>query len=298
MTKPRYSVVIPTCGRPERLTAVLDLLDPTRQGIAPDEYEIIVSDDGDSDETSAGLRARFPHVRWLRGPGRGPAANRNHGARHAIGDWLIFTNDDCQPIEGWLRALATEASRGEAEVIEGKIVVPAKRPSVFTRDVENLTGGCFWSANLAIERRTFERLRGFDEDFGEAGGEDMEFAHRFRVNDLRTVFCPDALICHPSHVMTWRGVLRFAFRLRWHALYLIKTEQTLPLEAPAWKIALHVSARRTTDLLRTTWRTLRSSNAHPVAAVSRTAVNWVVFPALLPYMVIWHIRFVRMLRAR
>ena len=42
--------------------------------------------------------------------------------------------------------------------------------------VENVTGDLLWSCNLAIRHDLFERLGGFNEDFLEAGGEDVEFA--------------------------------------------------------------------------------------------------------------------------
>ena len=50
-------------------------------------YEIIVADDGRTSTAEAMIHQRFPWVRWVQGPGIGPAANRNAGAAVARGVW-------------------------------------------------------------------------------------------------------------------------------------------------------------------------------------------------------------------
>jgi len=292
-----FSVVVPTCRRGRALAALLERLHPERQGLEPHVFEVIVSDDAMNDPATERVRRQFPGVRFVAGPGRGPAANRNHGARCARGEWLVFVDDDCQPSDGWLRAIASEIAARPLDVVEGKIVAPEKKISIFRRDVENLHGDCFWSANLAVRRDFFERIGGFDEDFPQAGGEDLELASRFRTSGARTVFAAGALINHPSHIMSWQSVLEFAFRIRWHALYLLKTRQTLPEETPLWKMIPHVIAYRTMHLARTTVRHLKTARHQP--AILPTAVlELALFPVLLPYLIYWHVRFVKVRRAR
>jgi hypothetical protein len=97
--------------------------------------------------------------------------------------------------------------------------------------------------------------------------------------------------------MTWRGVLEFTFRLRWHALYLLKTRQTLPEDAPLWKIIPHVIASRTMHLIRNTVRRFKDARREP-AILASVALDWALFPFVLPYMIYWHARFVRVLRER
>ena len=72
----KFSVVIPTCNRPETLARCLRCLEGT-------EAEIVVTDDSNNEATGALLKREFPAVRWIHGPRRGPAANRNCGARAA-----------------------------------------------------------------------------------------------------------------------------------------------------------------------------------------------------------------------
>lgn len=97
--------------------------DPTG-GSTHFHYEVIVSDDGRESTAKAMMAERFPWARWVPGPQRGPAANRNNGAKQAEGEWLVFTDDDCLPQAGWLEAFFKNLH--EAEVLEGRTI--ADRP--------------------------------------------------------------------------------------------------------------------------------------------------------------------------
>ena len=73
----RASICIPTRNRAELLRLTLESLD--RQTISADRFEVIVGDDGSTDETVAmlgGLRPRYP-LTWRRATGSGPGAARN-----------------------------------------------------------------------------------------------------------------------------------------------------------------------------------------------------------------------------
>ena len=79
------SVVIPTRHRNDPLAECLARLAPGVQTLAADRYEVIVTDDGSAETSADVVRQRFPWARWAAGPRRGPAANRNNGARQARG---------------------------------------------------------------------------------------------------------------------------------------------------------------------------------------------------------------------
>jgi GT2 family glycosyltransferase len=298
-TVPKISVVVATCNRPDVLARTLDALSAERQQVPPHVYEVIVADDSRNDATRVAVAQRFPEARYVEGPRRGPAANRNRGAALASGEWLAFIDDDCQPVEGWLRALCEQADAGRVDVVEGRIVVPDKHDSPFRRYVENLSGGNFWSGNLAIRRDAFTRLGAFDEDFLEAGGEDMEFGERIRRAGVRTMFSTAATVVHPSHVVTWRYLFWRTFLMKWYLLYLLKTGQSLPAEASPLKAVSHLVVTRTIALVRTTWRSCTLHND----GMRRTmffdlAWQWVMFPAVLPYLMYWELEFRRRLRGR
>jgi GT2 family glycosyltransferase len=276
-----FTVVIPTCGRLESLARCLRAL--------PAGAAIIVTDDSGTDEAREMVSQSFPSVRYLAGPRRGPAANRNHGANAATGEWLAFVDDDCEPQPGWLEALATAAA--DADVVEGRTVAPGASDSPFEEHVENETGGLLWSCNLAVRREVFTRLGGFDEDFTEAGGEDMEFAWRVNHAALRVRFAPQALVLHPPRHVGWRDIWRRTWMIRWMALYRLKTGQAASLTG--------ILARETADLLRVTLRFV----SHPEPGRWRRGAFavfwlWLTFPAVLPWMLFWDWRFRRALSSR
>lgn len=271
----KFSVIIPTCHRAELLAQCL-------RRLSTSEAEIVVTDDGRDDATRALVKRDFPHVRWVAGPRRGPAANRNHGARTATGDWLAFVDDDCQPQPDWLTALARAS--GDVDVVEGCTMAPGATDSPFEEHVENLHGGVLWSCNFAIRRDVFERLGGFDEHFLEAGGEDMELAWRVAQAGLRVRFAPDALVHHPPRHIGWRGLWRRTWMIRWMSLYRLKTgdARSLP-RAMADEIVLLL--RQTVQLV------TRRHLPWPRCRCFTVAWRWLTFPLVLPYILYWDWRF-------
>ena len=192
------SVVVPTCNRDDLLATCLGKLAPGAQTLSNDLYEVVVSDDGNSPEKNESVASRFPWARWTAGPCRGPAANRNHGASQARGDWIVFTDDDCLPDTAWLEAfrLAAEKSR-ELQVLEGRTLATGERKSIDTEAPINTHGGFLWSCNFAIRRQLFRELGGFDEAFTAATMEDVDLALRIRKRGMTYKFCSDALVLHP-----------------------------------------------------------------------------------------------------
>jgi len=213
--------------------------------------------------------------------------------------WVAFIDDDCRPVDGWLQALCEQARTGDVDVVEGQIVVPDKHDSPFRRYVENLSGGNFWSGNLALRRDLFFRLGAFDEDFLEAGGEDMEFGERIRRSTARTAFSTGATVVHPSHVVSWRYLFWRTFLIKWHLLYLLKTGQSAPADASPLRAALRVLVTRTVALVRTTARsvTLRDTST-PRTMLFDLTWQWITFPVVLVYLTYWELEFRRRLRER
>jgi GT2 family glycosyltransferase len=193
-----FSVVIPTCHRNDALALCLDRLAPGAQTLAHDRYEVIVTDDGSSTTAEEMIRYRYPWARWTQGPRRGPAANRNHGAFLANGTWLAFTDDDCLPEPGWLDAFA-EATNGEARALEGAIHPIGNLDQDLAECPVNLTGGLFWSANVAVQRELFRSVGGFDERFQYAAHEDEDLKLRVKTCAL-VAYVPAATVSHPVRV--------------------------------------------------------------------------------------------------
>lgn len=273
-----FTVVIPTCNRPELLRRCL-----SRVGT---KVDVVVTDDSRDDTTREMIRAEFPMMRWTAGPRRGPAANRNHGARGVSTEWIVFLDDDCLPEPRWLEGI--EAAAADADVVEGKTVASGKTDSPFEEHVENLAGGQLWSCNLAIRLDVFAKLGGFDEAFTEPAGEDMELAWRINAAGLRVRFAADAVVVHPPRRIGWAGIWRRTWLIRWMPLYRLKTGVPTPgiVRAIGREMAL---------LLRATVQVFVRWDA---AAWRRSLFfvcwRWLTFPVVVPYILYWERRWVRL----
>ena len=83
------SVVIPTYNRGRLLCDALDSIEKQTLPV----FEIIVVDDGSTDETSQLIR-RYAKVKYIRQNNAGPAAARNRGIREACGEYVAFMDSD------------------------------------------------------------------------------------------------------------------------------------------------------------------------------------------------------------
>ena len=92
---PSVSVVIATYNRADLLPETIDsVLNQHFQ-----DFELIVVDDGSTDETREVLARYGPRVRTIYQENRGPSAARNLGVRHANGAWIAIQDSDdlCAP---------------------------------------------------------------------------------------------------------------------------------------------------------------------------------------------------------
>lgn len=207
MTKlPLFSVIVPTYHRNDLLSKCLDCLAPGVQKLPAEQYEVIVTDDGDQTTAQEMICDRYPWVKWVAGSGKGPAANRNHGSKYAQGDWLVFTDDDCLPTSSWLSAFAL-AIAPDISVYEGKTTCEAGIRSPLEHAPINLTGGYLWSCNMMLKRKTFYELGGFDQNFPYPHMEDAELRERIKNSGHLSIFVSEAVVDHPPRILPWGSKL-------------------------------------------------------------------------------------------
>jgi GT2 family glycosyltransferase len=240
MNTPLFSVVIPTRDRNETLALCLDRLAPGAQTLPHDQYEVIVTDDSTRTAARDLVTERFPWARWIAGPRRGPAANRNTGAGIARGEWLAFTDDDCLPEPQWLEAFSL--ARGEKpealEALEGRTTCRAGLDSPRQTAPVNLEGGVLWSCNFAIRRAGFEKVGGFDERYPFAHMEDADLRIRLLKSGYMIRFVPAAEIDHPPRSMAWGAQLA-----RVHESSVLHMVLHGPVRGLPWYVVNHTRAR-------------------------------------------------------
>lgn len=198
------SVIIATCNRNDFLIKCLDLIAPATQTIDAECYEVIVTDDSKDNIAKNLVKEKYIWARWTEGPKKGPAANRNNGAKYAVGQWLVFLDDDCLPSKNILENYATSIKLNkDIEVFEGKIAYEGKRKTPLdTAPSNSKTRGALWSCNFCISKVLFYQLNGFDENFIYAHMEDNDLKIRIDAVGKEILFAEDAAVVHP-----WRKIV-------------------------------------------------------------------------------------------
>lgn len=211
------TVVVPTHDRPAPLARCLDALARTdRRAI---ELDVIVVDDGGRSpaEPVVGRFDEVLDITCLRQTRRGPAAARNAGLRHATGDVVAFTDDDCAPEPGWASAVAMATyQRATAEpatrtLVGGRcLTVLHSTPAVSSEWIASFAErelGFVTSNNMAIWRTDLIEAGGFSESFGAPAGEDRELCRRLVREGWTIVQVEDAVVAH-AHRLDWRAFVR------------------------------------------------------------------------------------------
>jgi GT2 family glycosyltransferase len=193
----QFSVIIPTCDRNDLLAKCLDCLAPGVQSLDIDHYEVIVSDDSKANTARSFVAEQYTWVKWVEGPKRGPAANRNNGARQASGGWLIFFDDDCLPSANCLNSYWEYISESDWLVLEGKVTSKEKIHSPILTVPFNEYGGNLWSCNFAIKKKTFVEIGMFDENYRFPNLEDNDLKKRIELKKIEIKFVPNADVDHP-----------------------------------------------------------------------------------------------------
>lgn len=202
-TQPVVSVVVPTCGREAMLLRCLRAL--CMQSLPANLYEILVVDDGHSEETRTAViqfkreqtQQEIHYTRTLP-QRRGPAAARNIGWRFARAEIIAFTDDDTIPAPDWLSA-GLAAMAPPTAAAWGHVEVPLPpRPTDAERNIGGLHGAEFITANCFIRRIALAGVGGFDERFKRPWREDSDLYFTLLEKRWRVIKAPEAVVVHPA----------------------------------------------------------------------------------------------------
>jgi glycosyltransferase involved in cell wall biosynthesis len=202
------SIVIPTYQRREGVIRALTAL--AEQTADPDTFEVIISIDGSTDGTREAVeRFHAPYrLRVLWHPNRGRAAARNAGAEEAVGEVLVFLDDDMEPLNGFVQGHLRAHPPGSRRAVVGPVPIPARpgcpplvtfRSLGFEAKLSRLAQANYrpmvrdlYSGNLSVPRTLFWEAGGFDEAFGVYGHEDFDLVLRLQALGIELGFAEDA----------------------------------------------------------------------------------------------------------
>ena len=199
---PVVSVIVPAHNAARRLPPLLDAL--SAQTVDRGLFEVIVVDDGSTDDTAAVVTAR-EGAHLVRAPARrGSYAARNLAIREARGSVLAFIDTDCTPARTWIeRGLSalesTDIVAGHVEIPLGDSPSAAAILDVARRHIDQAfrvsNYGFGATANLWLRRELMERVGYFREDL--ISGGDSEFGRRATAAGASLAYASDVAVTHP-----------------------------------------------------------------------------------------------------
>ena len=217
---PAISVVVPTFNRCAILRKTLLAL--ASQTLPPEQFEVVVADDGSSDDTLVmlgGFRAPFA-LRVLRQPHGGANAARNLAIGAARGEIVLVTGDDMIPEPGFLEAHLRfhRTHPSELDAVLGFIdwspeitVTPFMRHIVSPEGAQQFAFHLlrdaspdfrfFYTSNVSVKRSLLARQPMlFDPDFTYPAFDDTELGYRLVRQGMRIHFEPRAVTCHHHQI--------------------------------------------------------------------------------------------------
>jgi glycosyltransferase involved in cell wall biosynthesis len=214
---PFFSVIVPTYNRATQLGLCVQAL--AAQDYPRERFEVIVADDGSHQPPReiVGSIAKSLNITLVIGTHDGPSAARNAGAARARGEFLAFTDDDCEPAADWLSRLAVHLTSFPTGLVGGR-TINVLRGNIYSDASQTLIdilyahfnphpdhARFFASNNIAMRAAEFHAIGGFMPGFRWA--EDRELCDRWLHQGGRMLHAPDALVHHRhdlNFITLWR----------------------------------------------------------------------------------------------
>jgi glycosyltransferase involved in cell wall biosynthesis len=173
------SVIIPTYNRAALLPRAVESV-LAQEGVS---FELIVVDDGSTDNTESTLQNLNGSIKYVRIAHSGVSTARNRGIREAVGNWIAFLDSDDywlpEKLKKQLRYLQREpvgftnhdryfiCQTDEIWIRNGKRVNQGKRHVKYAGwfFIPSLSMCLISPSSVVIHRKVFEQIGTFDESF-------------------------------------------------------------------------------------------------------------------------------------
>jgi len=216
MLTPNPLVSVVVCSYDRQLTLSLALESVASQETGGEfEFEVVVIDDGSTDETREVVRrvsgcSAVP-VRYIRESGRGIPFARNRGVEEARGEWIAFFDDDQIAEREWLRELTRTARGTGAQIVGGvrQLDYLGEAPSEVAPMTREVLGEKYYGSqacrsnrytlactgNVLVRRELFDRIGQFDTNM-HRGMSDIDLMRRAFDAGVDARYTPHAVVRH------------------------------------------------------------------------------------------------------
>ncbi|RAM51569.1 MAG: hypothetical protein C6Y22_10940 [Hapalosiphonaceae cyanobacterium JJU2] len=222
------SIIIPTLNRASTLELAIKSF--CLQNLSPNQFEILVVDNGSNDNTKDIIEAaisKFPShkIRYIYEPEPGLLSGRHRGALEAKGEILTFVDDDIEADVNWLRAIKESFDDPTVQMVGGRNlpkyeVEPPKWLEWFWLEhpygklcaelslldfgdqVREIDANYVWGLNFSIRKSTLLELGGFHPDcipkhlqYFQGDGE-TGLTQKANKKGYKAIYQPQALVWH------------------------------------------------------------------------------------------------------
>lgn len=233
---PEASVVIATHNRARELGDCLAALALQSQ---PDQFEVIVVDNGSQDHTQEVIAAHASdRVRgvFVAEPNRAKA--RNAGIAQARGRIVIFCDDDTVAPDNFVAEhLGAHHASARPAVVSGPIINVPDKDHLVAPSARHYSRAFFCTCNASVAKADLEAVGGFDERYDLYGWEDTDVGLRLRSRGLARLFAWHAYIYHvkPPRAVTLERRRAVAAEKGTMAARFVR-------KAPSWAVRLATGA--------------------------------------------------------
>ena len=199
MKRPVVSIIVPALNAEDTIDDCITSL--IGQDFHKDKYEIIIIDNGSTDNTLKLLRKYKGKIKLLCEPNIGSYYARNRGIRKASGEIILFTDSDCIAKKDWINQIIKNFNGKKIIVVSGAI--KAAKKNTLLREYCDLF--CHTqkeyhkimkaaTSNMAVRKKSIVEIGLFNDKIKSGG--DFELCGRMIKKPEQIYFEKNAIIYH------------------------------------------------------------------------------------------------------
>ena len=250
---PTVSIIIPNWNGQELLERNL----PQVLAVTKEAGEIIVVDDGSTDDSVNILREKFPMIRVLQKKSHeGFASTVNQGVRAASSDIVVLLNTDVEPEKNFLAPLILnfdspqvfavgcmdKSVEGGKEILRGRGIGFWKRGFLIHSRGEVDKNNTLWvsGGSGAFRKSIWEKLGGLNELYNPFYWEDIDLSYRALKSGYKILFEPKSVVIHEHSIgiiktkYSQKKIKRIAYRNQFIFVWENATDFNLQFKHLLW----------------------------------------------------------------
>jgi len=222
------TVVIPTRNRADLLAPALESI--LKQDLAPSRFEVLVIDNGSTDDTQHVIdqyKGQLANLSGIYAPEPGLHTGRHAGMKAAKGDILVFADDDIEALPSWLSSIDAAFKDPQVAMVGGNNYplflqnppdwlnrmwhratfrgyksIPSLSVIEFTQAPRKMSPYQIWGCNFAIRKEVLLQAGGFHPDgmpkelIRFRGDGETHVSRYVAESGLKCVFHPGASVHH------------------------------------------------------------------------------------------------------